>query len=108
MNYSEEDTKSIVDQYKSAPNRETVDRLAQVYNKSARSIIGKLAKEGVYQRVEYRTKTGEIPVTKLQLVEELCSQLAVNESDLIGLEKAPKQTLKNLLDAIEELRLGEN
>ena len=99
MNYSENDTASIIEQYEANPTRETVDRLASVYNKSARSIIGKLAKEGVYRRVEYRTKTGEIPVTKLQIVEDIQSQLGCEA--LTGLEKAPKQTLKILLDSLE-------
>jgi len=99
MNYSEDDTANIVQQYMDNPTRETVDKLAQVYNKSARSIIGKLAKEGVYQRVEYRTKTGEVPVTKLEIVEEIQSQLGCNQT-LTGLEKAPKETLKLLLESL--------
>ena len=99
MNYSEEETANIVTQYEENPSRATVDRLAEVYGKSARSIIGKLAKEGVYRRVEYRTKTGEIPVTKLQIVEDIQSQLGCEA--LTGLEKAPKQTLKILLDSLE-------
>tara|TARA_B100001059_G_C17659344_1_gene488636 strand:- start:19 stop:327 length:309 start_codon:yes stop_codon:yes gene_type:complete len=100
MNYSEDDTANIVQQYMDNPTRETVDKLAQVYNKSARSIIGKLAKEGVYQRVEYRTKTGEVPVTKLEIVEEIQSQLGCSQT-LTGLEKAPKETLKLLLESLD-------
>ena len=99
MNYTSEETENIVKQYQDNPTRETVDRLASVYNKSARSIIGKLAKEGVYQRVEYRTKTGEVPVTKLQIVEDIQSQLGCES--LTGLEKAPKETLKILKENIE-------
>ena len=98
MNYNEDDTANIVQQYMDNPTRETVDKLAQVYNKSARSIIGKLAKEGVYQRVEYRTKTGEVPVTKLEIVSEIQSQLG--SETLTGLEKAPKETLKLLLESL--------
>ena len=101
MNYTEDDTANIVQQYMDNPTRETVNRLAEVYNKSARSIIGKLAKEGVYRRVEYRTKTGEVPVTKLELVEDIQSQLGCEA--LTGLEKAPKETLKILKDSIESM-----
>ena len=50
INYSIEDTQYIIDQYKNDPNRETVDRLAQELEKSAKSIIGKLSREGVYQK----------------------------------------------------------
>ena len=101
MNYTEDDTANIVQQYMENPTRATVDRLAEVYNKSARSIIGKLAKEGVYRRVEYRTKTGEIPVTKLEIVEDIQSQLGCEA--LTGLEKVPKETLKILKDSIETM-----
>ena len=94
MNYTEDDTANIVQQYMENPTRATVDMLADRYNKSARSIIGKLAKEGVYRRVEYRTKTGEVPVTKLELVEDIQSKLGCEA--LTGLEKAPKEVLKCL------------
>ena len=99
MNYTVEETARIVSEYENDPSRATVDRLADEYKKSARSIIGKLAKEGVYRRVEYRTKTGEVPVTKLEIVEDIQSQLGCQA--LTGLEKAPKQTLKILLDSLE-------
>ena len=99
MNYTVEETARIVSEYENDPSRATVDRLADEYKKSARSIIGKLAKEGVYKRVEYRTKTGEVPVTKLQIVEDIQSQLGCEA--LTGLEKAPKETLKILLDSLE-------
>ena len=99
MNYTVKETARIVSEYENEPSRATVDRLADEYKKSARSIIGKLAKEGVYKRVEYRTKTGEVPVTKLQIVEDIQSQLGCES--LTGLEKAPKQTLKILLDSLE-------
>ena len=99
MNYTVEETARIVSEYENEPSRATVDRLADEYKKSARSIIGKLAKEGVYKRVEYRTKTGEVPVTKLQIVEDIQSQLGCES--LTGLEKAPKQTLKILLESLE-------
>ena len=99
MNYTVEETARIVSEYENDPSRATVDRLADEYKKSARSIIGKLAKEGVYRRVEYRTKTGEVPVTKLEIVEDIQSQLGCEA--LTGLEKAPKQTLKILQDSLE-------
>ena len=98
MNYSEDDTARIVSEYESNPSRATVDRLADEFKKSTRSIIGKLAKEGVYKRVEYRTKTGEVPVTKLEIVEDIQSQLGCEA--LTGLEKAPKHTLKTLKEAL--------
>lgn len=97
MNYSKEVTAKMVEAYSEAPNRQTVAILAKELGKSEKSIIGKLSKEGVYVRTVYKTKTGERPITKAELVTELEEKL---EANLEGLEKAPKNTLKNLLEAI--------
>ena len=98
MNYSKEMTVRMVEAYSEAPNRQTVAILAKEFGKSEKSIIGKLSKEGVYQRSVYVTKTGEKPVTKAELVEEL--ELKLEIESLEGLEKAPKTVLKKLLEAI--------
>lgn len=97
MNYSKEMTAKMVEMYAKAPNRQTVAILAKELGKSEKSIIGKLSKEGVYLRTVYKTKTGESPVTKQELVDQLEATLEV---DLNGLEKAPKTALKNLMEAI--------
>lgn len=97
MNYSKEVTTKMVEMYTDAPNRQTVAILAKELGKSEKSIIGKLSKEGVYVRTVYKTKTGEKPVTKQELVTELEEKL---ETNLEGLEKAPKNTLKSLLEAV--------
>lgn len=101
MNYSETDTKDIVETYLSKPQRTTVELLANKYNKSPRSIIGKLSREGVYKRVEYRTKTGETPITKLEIVENISSILGCEV--LAGLEKSPKETLKKLEKGLQKV-----
>ena len=101
MNYSKEMTLDMLSCYKEAPNRATVAILAERYGKSEKSIIGKLSKEGVYQRQEYKTKAGEKPITKAEIVENLSNELNEN---LQGLEKAPKEVLKRLLGSLEEYR----
>ena len=55
--------------YSANPTRETVEELADELGKSIKSVIGKLSREGVYQKTEYLTKTGEKPITKKELVE---------------------------------------
>ena len=102
MNYSKEMTSKMVEMYKDAPNRQTVAILAKEFGKSEKSIIGKLSKEGVYQRSVYVTKTGEKPVTKAELVEELEEKCGLMYGDLAGLEKAPKSVLKRIVEAICE------
>ena len=71
VNYTQDQVEYIVNQYRLEPTRETVEKLAEELNKSVKSIIGKLSREGVYRKTEYTTKAGEKPVTKLELVEEL-------------------------------------
>tara|TARA_B100000900_G_scaffold386144_1_gene376355 strand:- start:327 stop:635 length:309 start_codon:yes stop_codon:yes gene_type:complete len=100
INYTEEQVKHMVAEYTSNPTRETVENLAKELEKSVKSIIGKLSREGVYKKSEYTTKTGEKPITKLELVEDLATLLEIPLTALAGLEKAPKTTLKALREAI--------
>jgi len=101
-NYTEEDTQYIIETYTNNPTLETVYKLAELMDRPIKSIIGKLAREGVYQRQSYKTKTGEDPVTKNQIVSEIVDRLEIEETLVAGLEKAPKRALKALLDAISE------
>ena len=96
VNYTQDQVEYIVNQYRLEPTRETVEELAQELNKSVKSIIGKLSREGVYRKTEYTTKAGEKPVTKLELVIELGERLELESWELAGLEKAPKTALKAL------------
>ena len=99
-NYSDEQVQLMVEKYNLTPSRETVEELAEELNKSPKSIIGKLAREGVYQKVEYVSKTGEKPITKIEIVREIAGQLDLDETHLMGLEKAPKGVLKLLCENI--------
>ena len=47
MNYTEDQTKYMVDEYTNKPTRITVERLAKELDKTPKSIIGKLSREGV-------------------------------------------------------------
>ena len=96
MNYTDEQTKYMVDEYTNKPTRITVERLAKELDKTPKSIIGKLSREGVYRRSVYKTKTGESPVTIVELVAELAEALGISPGVLAGLEKAPKNVLKVL------------
>ena len=102
VNYTEEQVKHMVEAYKENPSRKTVDNLAEELNKSVKSIIGKLSREGVYKKTVYKTKTGEDPITKKELVETVANYLDIDSAKLSGLEKAPKSDLKNLVLAVAE------
>ena len=96
MNYSEIDTAFMVEKYRAEPNMETVQYLAEKLGKTTKSIIGKLSREGVYKRAVYKSKSGESPVTKLELVSNISENLGIEVEALVGLDKAPKTALKAL------------
>tara|TARA_R100000231_G_scaffold135038_1_gene109148 strand:- start:215 stop:523 length:309 start_codon:yes stop_codon:yes gene_type:complete len=100
VNYTEEQVELMIEAYKSNPSRETVENLAEDLDKSIKSIIGKLSREGVYKKTVYKTKTGEDPETKKQIVQDLAEKLDINYEAVAGLEKAPKTALKILREAI--------
>ncbi len=99
-NYTDDQVQYMVDKYTANPNRETVDKLAEKLNKSIKSIIGKLSREGVYQKAIYRTKTGEIPMTKGEIIVKVAEILEAEYNRLAGLEKSPKQDLKYLYELV--------
>ena len=100
VNYTPEQTASMVETYAAAPTRETVKALAASLGKTERSVIAKLSREGVYVKQEYVNKQGEKPAKKDTLVGEIAEAMHVTEDKLDGLEKAPKQVLKLILQAL--------
>ena len=102
VNYTQDQVERMVNLYRISPTRETVENLAEEMDKSIKSIIGKLSREGVYEKTVYKTKTGEDPVTKKELVEELSELIGIEYSMISGLEKSPKIDLKRLVDILKE------
>ena len=104
VNYTPEVTQAIVTTYTDAPNMETVRELADVHGKTVKSIIGKLSREGVYQKATYTTKTGAKPITKAEIVAQIVDKLDLDVDAVAGLEKAPKSALVTIRDAIAVVR----
>lgn len=100
VSYTEEVTKSIVEEYLAEPTRETVEAIAARIAKSSRSVIAKLAALGVYQTPQRTTKTGEPIVKKEEMVEELEKILGITIPTLV---KAGKQDLQKLVEAVKDL-----
>ena len=100
VNYTEEQVAVMIEKYSNNPTRETVECLAQEMDKSIKSIIGKLSREGVYKKTEYVTKTGEKPITKVEIVENLEEKLGLPNQTLAGLEKSPKTVLRRLYESV--------
>ena len=102
INYTEKQVEHMIEAYTRTPTRETVEALAEDLDKSVKSIIGKLSREGVYKKTVYTTKTGESPETKKEIVENLAGLLNLEYIQVAGLEKSPKSALKMLREAIHE------
>ena len=100
INYTPEQVEWMSNLYNQTPSRQTVEEIASTLEKSSKSVIGKLAREGIYQKAEYKSKTGEKPITKLQLVTSLAQRLELETDELAGLEKAPKGVLKLLCESL--------
>ena len=104
VNYTPEVTQAIVTTYTETPYMETVRELADVHGKTVKSIIGKLSREGVYQKATYTTKTGSKPITKAEIVAQIVDKLDLDVDAVAGLEKAPKSALVVIRDAVAVVR----
>ena len=96
MNYTEAQTQYIMEAYTAEPSMKTVERLAEELGKSTKSIIGKLSREGVYERAVYKNKSGISPITKAEICVNIAENLGIEIEVLVGLEKSPKGTLQAL------------
>jgi len=101
-NYTTEQVEVMIAWYTAEPTRETVNMIAKEMNKSVKSVIGKLSREGVYKKQVYKTKTGEIPMTKQEIVMLMADLLEIDSSKIMGLEKAPKQDIKFLSEVVSK------
>jgi len=96
-NYTEEMVDAMVADYQDSPSKDTVAKLAKEFNKSTRSIVAKLVREGVYVAAPRVTKAGTPVVRKSELVAQVQELLGV---EMPTLEKASKQDLESLLCSI--------
>jgi response regulator RpfG family c-di-GMP phosphodiesterase len=100
VNYTDEQTSTMLEAYLSNPTRETVEMLAEQFGKSVRSIVAKLSREGVYQKAERTTKTGEPVTRKDDLADRLAAVCGLTEAEADSLTKASKTALQKVLAKI--------
>lgn len=100
LNYTPEQTQQLVEAYKAEPTKATVEKLAEMLGKSTRSIVAKLSREGVYQKPEYVSKTGEKPVKKDAHADAIGAILKLTESETDSLTKANKTALAKIFAAL--------
>lgn len=97
VNYTVEQTQQVIADY-TAGN--SVEMIAEKMGKSVRSIVAKLSREGVYQKKQYVSKTGEKPVKKDAHADAIGRILGLPENDVDSLTKANKSALKAIFNAL--------
>lgn len=104
VNYTPEQTAFMLAQY--VPTATEAERKAQVesfaakFGKSARSIVAKLSREGVYVAKTYVTKTGEKSVKKDEHADAIGAVLKMTEPEIESLTKANKTALVKIWAAL--------
>lgn len=100
VNYTDEQTSTMLEAYLTAPTRETVEGLAVEFGKSVRSVVAKLSREGVYQKAERTTKTGEPIQKKDATADAIGAVLSLTEAETESLTKANKTALLKIFAAL--------
>ena len=98
--YSAEQTVEMVSTYVANPSATTVEALAVKFGKTVKSVVAKLSREGVYQKKEYVSKTGEKPVKKDSTADAIGAILGLSENDTSSLAKANKVALAAIFKAL--------
>ena len=101
VNYTVEQTAQMVADYQAGV---TVETLANTLGKTVRSVVAKLSREGVYQKKEYKTKTGEPVVKKDAHADAIGAILQLPENDIESLTKANKSALRAIFEALANSR----
>lgn len=97
VNYTPEMTTDVVEAYKAG---ETVESIAARIDRTVRSVVAKLAREGVY--VAKTKARGEAhTVRKADLIAEIAHSIDANEELLESLEKATKEALELIARAVK-------
>ena len=97
VNYTHEQTLAIVADYQSGV---AVEKIAEGLGKSVRSVVAKLSREGVYEKKQYKTKTGETVVKKDAVADAIGAVLNMSESEIESLTKANKTALAKIFSAL--------
>lgn len=97
-NYTEAQTQTIVEMYQRNVDIETI---AAEMGRTARSIIAKLSREGVYK--SKAKVAGAKRMTKTEMLGQIEAKLGLDEGHLSSLEKGAHNDLVALLRAVTEL-----
>lgn len=98
VNYTADQVMQMVADYKAG---QSVEAIAEAMGKSVRSIVAKLSREGVYQAKSYVSKTGEKPVKKDLVADQIALILQLTEAEADSLTKANKTALLKILVGLQ-------
>jgi transposase len=93
--YTPEQTTQIIAAYAAG---QTADEIATMVNRSRRSVIAKLSREGVYQAQPQPQRRQK----KSELVAKIAGVLGVEAELLQSLEKATHEALAAVADAVDD------
>jgi hypothetical protein len=93
MKYTEEQEVILKQEYEANPSKETVIKLAEKLGFTPRSIVGKLSRMGIYQKVSYAPKYAARPIGKDEIVNHIAHELEADPIKLEGLAKSQKPAL---------------
>lgn len=94
MKYTPELTKRVLELYQ---NGMTAQEIGCQIDAPERSVIAKLSNLGVYQKKQYLTKRGEVPIKKEEYISKIAVLLGVEEDQLESLTKVNKSILALIL-----------
>lgn len=98
VNYTPEQTAKVVADYQAGM---TVEAIAEAVGKTARSVIAKLSKEGVY--VAKGKTAGKRDMLKKDMVADIAKFVGKTEEQVESLEKATGPALMAVLTQLKEL-----
>lgn len=98
--YTTEQTVELVEAYKAEPTQETVAAFAEKFGKTVKSVIAKLSREGVYQKKEYVSKSGQKPEKKDSVADAIGAILKMSDGEIDSLAKANKTALQKIFTAL--------
>jgi len=95
VNYTAEMTATVVEMYKAG---EAVETIANAVGRTARSVIAKLSREGVYKSKSKESTAKR--VTKADLVTKIAEAIGADPKALESLEKGSHEALEMVAKAI--------
>lgn len=80
----------------------SVEEISLQTGLSVRGLRSKLGSMGIYRKKTYKSKTGETPMLKRELIDRLVPLLDILPDEGDTLEKVTKRVLLRILDRVEK------